>query len=156
MTRALHWPRTDQIGLTLARAPGRTGVVAPNLARLTGPRIIRRANDDPGGGDEREPWRFGAEGWREISKVGSAGGSCATGSSPTRSPSEIGSRGAAELKRGATEAVNERLRPVRQRRSELMADRGHLRAILRDGSEAARSIAQRTLSQVAAGMHTSY
>jgi tryptophanyl-tRNA synthetase len=75
---------------------------------------------------------------------------------PHQLAEQIGSRGAAELKRRATEAVNERLRPVRDRRSELLRDRGYLRTILRDGSEAARSIAQRTLTQVAAAMHTNY
>jgi tryptophanyl-tRNA synthetase len=69
---------------------------------------------------------------------------------------EIGSRGAAELKRRAAEAVNERLAPIRDRRYELMRDRGYLRTVLRDGSAAARSIAQSTLTQVAAAMHTDY
>jgi tryptophanyl-tRNA synthetase len=41
--------------------------------------------------------------------------------------SEIGSRGAAALKRRATDAVNEWLRPIRARRTELMTHRGHLR-----------------------------
>jgi tryptophanyl-tRNA synthetase len=75
---------------------------------------------------------------------------------PRKVADEIGSRGAAELKRRATEAVNERLRTIRRRRSELIRDRGYLRTILRDGSQAARSIAQSTLTQVAAAMHTNY
>jgi tryptophanyl-tRNA synthetase len=75
---------------------------------------------------------------------------------PHQLAEEVGSRGAAELKRRAIESVNERLRPIRCRRSELMRDRGYLRTILRDGSQAARSIAQRTLAQVAAAMHTNY
>jgi tryptophanyl-tRNA synthetase len=75
---------------------------------------------------------------------------------PTTVAAEIGSRGAAELKRRATEAVNEKLRPIRARRAELMRDRGFLRAILRDGSLAARTIAQNTLRQVSAAMHTDY
>ena len=81
---------------------------------------------------------------------------CARSSTLRQVAEEIGSRGAAELKRRATEAVNERLRPVRDRRSELMRDRGYLRTVLRDGSRTARSIAQRTLTQVAAAMHTNY
>jgi tryptophanyl-tRNA synthetase len=36
---------------------------------------------------------------------------------------QIGSRGAAELKRRAAEAINERLRPLHRRRAELMRDR---------------------------------
>jgi tryptophanyl-tRNA synthetase len=69
---------------------------------------------------------------------------------------EIGSGGAAALKRRATEAVNERLRPIRARRVELAGDRAYLRSILRTGSDAAREIAQRTLAEVAAAMHTNY
>ena len=79
-----------------------------------------------------------------------------TGPWPRQLAEQIGSRGAAELKRRATEAVNERLRPVRNRRSELTRERGYLRTVLRDGSAAARSIAQSTLKQVAAAMHTHY
>ncbi len=75
---------------------------------------------------------------------------------PRQLAEQIGSRGAVELKRRAIEAVNERLRPVRERRCELMRDRGYLRTVLRDGSDAARGIAQRTLTQVAAAMHTNY
>jgi tryptophanyl-tRNA synthetase len=69
---------------------------------------------------------------------------------------QVGTRGAAELKRRAVEAVNEHLRPIRARRAELIGDRGYLRTILREGSDAARGIAQRTLEQVAAAMHTNY
>jgi tryptophanyl-tRNA synthetase len=93
--------------------------------------------------------------------VGSAGRVARPGREGGRGRAEqlaeqIGSRGADELKRRATEAVNERLRPVRNRRSELTRDRGYLRTVLRDGSAAARSIAQSTLKQVAAAMHTHY
>jgi hypothetical protein len=37
-----------------------------------------------------------------------------------------------------------------------MRDRGYLRTVLRDGSGVARSIAQRTLEEVAAAMHTNF
>ena len=78
-----------------------------------------------------------------------------------RDPRQLADRrlaaaGRRELKRRAIEAVNERLAPIRERRSELMRDRGYLRTILREGSEAARGIAERTLGQVAAVMHTNY
>jgi tryptophanyl-tRNA synthetase len=75
---------------------------------------------------------------------------------PRHVAEQIGSRGAAELKRRATEAVNERLRPIRARRAELARDRGYLRETLRQGSAVARSIAQKTLGQVSAAMHASY
>jgi tryptophanyl-tRNA synthetase len=76
--------------------------------------------------------------------------------SPEQVASEIGSRGAAELKRRATDAVNERLRPIRERRHELMIDRGYLRRVLLDGSATARILAQDTLAEVSAAMHTRY
>ena len=69
---------------------------------------------------------------------------------------QIGGRGASELKRRAIEAVNERLRPIRARRAELINDRGYLRTVLRDGSTRARRIAQETLRQVSTAMHTDY
>jgi len=75
---------------------------------------------------------------------------------PREVAEQIGGRGAAELKRRTTEAVNERLRPIRERRAELMRDRGYLRTILRDGSAHARGIAAETLRQVTAAMHTNY
>jgi tryptophanyl-tRNA synthetase len=69
---------------------------------------------------------------------------------------QIGNRGASELKRRATVAVNEALTPLRRRRAELMADREHLRAVLREGSQTARGVAQQTLAEVADAMHTTY
>lgn len=75
---------------------------------------------------------------------------------PRQVADQIGSRGAAELKRRATEAVNERLRPIRARRAELVRDRGYLRQILRQGSAVARGMAQNTLGQVSAAMHANY
>ncbi len=75
---------------------------------------------------------------------------------PRQVAEQVGSRGAAELKRRATEAVNERMRPIRARRAELISERGYLRAVLRDGSAAARAIAQDTLARVTAAMHTNY
>ena len=65
---------------------------------------------------------------------------------PRELAEQIGSRGAAELKRRATEAVNDRLRPIRDRRAELMRDRGYLRTIVREGSARARGIARETLA----------
>jgi len=55
-----------------------------------------------------------------------------------------------------TEAVNERLAPVRARRAELARDRGALRAVLREGNERARAIAADTLAAVKRLMHTEY
>ncbi len=69
---------------------------------------------------------------------------------------EIAGGGASQLKRRATVAVNERLSSIRERRRELTHDRAYLREVVRQGSEKARTIAQRTLAQVADAMHTDY
>jgi tryptophanyl-tRNA synthetase len=67
---------------------------------------------------------------------------------------EVGDGGAAALKRLAIEAVNEFLRPIRARRAAYLADRDHLRQILRAGNERAGAIAEETLREVRAAMKT--
>ena len=68
----------------------------------------------------------------------------------------LGDGGAAALKRLLTEALNERLRPIRARRREVAADPGYLRQVLADGNEQARALAAQTLSDVRTLMHTRY
>ncbi|MFJ8625827.1 tryptophan--tRNA ligase [Kitasatospora sp. NPDC093550] len=68
--------------------------------------------------------------------------------SPEAVAEEIGDGGAAVLKRVVTESVNEHLRPLRARRADLAADRGHLRQVLRDGAERANAVAEATLAEV--------
>jgi tryptophanyl-tRNA synthetase len=68
----------------------------------------------------------------------------------------IGDGGAALLKRTVTEAVNERLAPLRTRRAELAADPGYARQVLRDGCERARTVAAATLDEVRDAMGTRY
>jgi tryptophanyl-tRNA synthetase len=75
---------------------------------------------------------------------------------PEQVAAEIGSGGAAELKRVLTESVNEFLRPIRARRLELIADRRHLAQVLAAGNATARAIADQTLAEVAVAMGTSY
>jgi len=69
---------------------------------------------------------------------------------------EIGDRGAAILKRVATEAVNERLRPIRSRRADLIGRPDYLREVLRAGNERVREIATTTLEEVRELMTTVY
>jgi tryptophanyl-tRNA synthetase len=75
---------------------------------------------------------------------------------PEQVAAELGGGGAAALKRLLTEALNERLRPIRARRREVAADSGYLRQILADGNERARAQAGRTLCDVQGLMHTRY
>ena len=77
------------------------------------------------------------------------------GADPNAIADEIGGTGASELKRRATQAINERLRPIRQARAELIDDRTYLRHVLRTGTDNANAIAQETLTKVSDAMHTS-
>ncbi|MEU1734825.1 tryptophan--tRNA ligase [Streptosporangium sp. NPDC020145] len=76
--------------------------------------------------------------------------------SPLRVAEEIGSAGAAALKRTVTEAVNEYLAPIRARRAEYARDRAHLRKVLREGNERTRAVADATLGEVRAAMNSHY
>ena len=71
-----------------------------------------------------------------------------TGNDPRRLAAEIGDGGAARLKHTLTEAVNERLRPLRRRRASLADDVPHLDAVLDAGNERARRLADATLGAV--------
>jgi len=75
---------------------------------------------------------------------------------PAAVAEEIGDGGAAALKRMVTEAVNERLAPLRARRAELAADPGYARQVLRDGCARARAVAAATLEEVRDAMGMRY
>jgi tryptophanyl-tRNA synthetase len=68
----------------------------------------------------------------------------------------IGDGGAALLKQTVTDAVNERLAPLRARRAELAADPGYARQVLHDGCGRARTVAAATLDEVRDAMGTRY
>jgi len=76
--------------------------------------------------------------------------------SPAEVAERVGGGGAAALKRLVTEALNERLRPVRARRREVAADPEYLRQVLAAGNGRAEGIADRTLAGVRRLMHTVY
>ncbi|MGH8792424.1 MAG: tryptophan--tRNA ligase [Stackebrandtia sp.] len=75
-----------------------------------------------------------------------------TGRDPHEVAEEIGDRGAATLKRLATEAVNEYFAPIRRRRREFAADPAQVRQILRDGAARVNETADATLRQVRRAM----
>jgi tryptophanyl-tRNA synthetase len=75
---------------------------------------------------------------------------------PVSVAEQIGSGGAAALKRAATEAVNERFAPLRARRAELAADPGYVRQVLLDGCSRAQTAGDRTLGAVRAAMSMNY
>lgn len=57
-------------------------------------------------------------------------------------------KGYAELKKAAADATISMLEPVQKRYEELMADKGYLESVLRDGAAVAQKRAYRTLSKV--------
>ncbi|MEV0971481.1 tryptophan--tRNA ligase [Microtetraspora glauca] len=69
---------------------------------------------------------------------------------------EIGGRGAAALKATVTEAVNEYLAPIRERRADYAQDLGFVRQVLHDGTRIANEVAETTLGEVRAAMKTVY
>ncbi len=83
-------------------------------------------------------------------------GALCLGRTPEDVAAEVGDAGSAALKRLVTEAVNERFRTIRARRTELLADRGYLREVLRAGDLRARAMAEATLADVRRLMHTDY
>ena len=80
----------------------------------------------------------------------------AAGADPVTVADQIGDGGAAQLKRTVTDAVNDRLAPLRARRAELAADPGYVRQVLRDGASRARTVAAATLDEVRDAMGTRY
>jgi tryptophanyl-tRNA synthetase len=82
--------------------------------------------------------------------------SAVTDEEPAALAGDIGAGGAAVLKGRLTEAINERLRPVRDRRRAAIADPGELDRILDHGNARAREIAAATLTQVHAALGMSY
>lgn len=75
---------------------------------------------------------------------------------PQQVADDIGSAGAAALKKTVTESVNEFLAPLRARRAAYAQDRAFLHRTLREGNERARAVADATLAEVRAAMNSHY
>ncbi|MBO7484826.1 MAG: tryptophan--tRNA ligase [Spirochaetaceae bacterium] len=74
--------------------------------------------------------------------------SLCTGEAPEAVASRIGEGGGGMLKNMLTEALNEKLRPLRAERARLEADPGYIRKVLTDGAQKAREIGIKTLNEV--------
>jgi tryptophanyl-tRNA synthetase len=83
-------------------------------------------------------------------------GALCSGRTPQDVADEIGNNGGGGLKRFVTEAVNSYFAPIRARRAELSADRGHLLDVLRRGNAKANEVADVTLSDVRTAMGMRY
>ena len=79
--------------------------------------------------------------------------SLCTGEEPEAIATRIGDKGSGELKKVLTEALNEELRPLRSRRSELEKNPDYIRSVLLNGVTKAREIASSTLDEVRAAMN---
>ncbi len=79
-----------------------------------------------------------------------------TGRAPEEIAAEIGDGGGGGLKKLVTEAVNEGLRPIRERRRELEADPAVVDRVLAAGNARANEIADATLAEVRAAMGMVY
>ena len=76
-----------------------------------------------------------------------------TGDAPQTIAERIGDGGGGMLKKMLTEALNEELRPLRERRRQLEKQPDYIRQVLLDGSQRAREIAARTLDEVRTAMN---
>ena len=78
------------------------------------------------------------------------------GRDPAAVADEIGDGGAGALKGRLTDAINDRLAPIRARRAELEADPRHLDDVLARGNARANAVAEATLDEVRAAMGMVY
>ena len=76
-----------------------------------------------------------------------------TGDAPQTIAERIGDGGGGMLKKMLTEALNEELRPLRERRRQLETQPDYIRQVLLDGSQRAREIAAHTLDEVRTAMN---
>ena len=74
--------------------------------------------------------------------------SLCSGEAPEAIAERIGEGGGGMLKNMLTEALNEKLRPLRAERARLEADPGYIRKVLTDGAQKAREIGIKTLNEV--------
>jgi tryptophanyl-tRNA synthetase len=72
----------------------------------------------------------------------------ASGQTPESIAEEIGDGGAGALKAMCTEALNEYLSPIREKRRELEKNPDYIKNVLKKGIETAREIAASTLAEV--------
>jgi tryptophanyl-tRNA synthetase len=153
------FPEPDAL---LSNAPALLGVDGTKMSKSRGnavhlrdtddrtAQLIRRAKTDSERAISYEPDRR-----PEVANLLLIAALC-TGRSPQEVADDVGGRGAAALKSFVTEAVNEHLRPLRQRRLAIATDTGYLRRILMAGNARASQLAERTLQQVRAVMDMTY
>ena len=79
-----------------------------------------------------------------------------TGRTEVEIAEEVGNGGSGTLKKYVTEAVNEYLAPIRERREAIAAKPGYVEEVLHEGNRKANEIANETLDEVREAMHMVY
>ncbi len=121
------------------------GATADETAKL-----LKKAKTD----SERQI-TYDPEGRPEVANLLLVAGLC-TGREPASIAEEIGDGGAGKLKAFVTEALNEYLKDLRERRAELAKDPAIVSQVLRDGIERARAEAKATLDEVRQVMNMNF
>lgn len=104
-------------------------------------RKFKRAVTDSEGGIYRSPDKPGVTNLIEIYAA-------VTGTTPEAVENEFAGKGYGDFKPAVGEAVIETLRPIREETERLLADKGYLESLYRQGAEKAAAIANRTLRKV--------
>ena len=104
-------------------------------------RKFKRAITDSEGGIYRSPEKPGVTNLIEIY-------SAVTGMTPEAVENEFNGKGYGVFKPAVGEAVVEALRPIREETERLLADKGYLETLYRQGAEKAAALANRTLRKV--------
>lgn len=79
--------------------------------------------------------------------------SLCTGEEPEKIAEKIGDGGGGKLKETLTVALNEELKPLREKRKQLEKDPEYIRSVLLDGAKKAQEIAVKTLDEVRCAMN---
>jgi tryptophanyl-tRNA synthetase len=135
-------------GTKMSKSRGNTIALGDDEDRTAA--LLRRAKTD-----SERTITYDPERRPEVSNLLLIAALC-TGRDPVDIADELGGRGAAALKALVTEAVNEELRPLRQRRRELATDPGYLQQVLADGNARANDVADHTLQRVREVMEMVY
>jgi tryptophanyl-tRNA synthetase len=106
---------------------------------------LKRAVTDPGREVVRAPDKPGVSNLIEILSV-------VRETDPATIESEFDGKGYGDLKQAVGEAVVDYLAPIRERYAGLRADEGALEAVLQDGAERARGLAEETIVEVRRAM----
>jgi tryptophanyl-tRNA synthetase len=146
----------------LTSAPVLLGVDGTKMSKSRGNAVELRATEDQTAAlirrartDARRTITYDPERRPEVASLLLIAALC-TGADPTDLADSLGDRGSAALKALVIEAVNEHLRPLRQRRAALAADSAYLRGILERGNARANDLADRTLDEVRDAMGMTY